>query len=193
MIDVYVLRKGDLETLYVVDEIGNLIHFPRRAEGEPYALAKLLVFLETIAPELAEQPDSPLAGRRFPEVLRIHTLVYEGTCRAFTATHEHLGRVRDLNLNPVGLTIERTEGSGESEGGYRITWDRQVIESGRVPNPLDEVRRRILAARNSGLHYDVWVTRLFLDEAFVARCCGPFTCVGHYLFYKKAIEQRLSP
>jgi adenylate cyclase class 1 len=191
-IDVYTLRQPEHETLFVVDEIGNLIHFPHALEGEPYALAKLLIFLDAVTPELATQPESPLAGRNLEDALRIHTLVYEGTCRAYTATHEHLGRVRDLGLQPVGLTIERTDPKGENPGGYRITWGSQVIRSGEVPNPLEEVRRRILEARRSGLDYDVFVTRLFLDERFSAQYCGAFACTGHYLFYKKAIEQRLS-
>ena len=57
---------------------------------------------------------------------------------------------------------------------------------------LEEVRRRIRETRSSGLDYGVFVTRLFLDERFVSEHCGPFVTTGHYLFYKKAIEQRLS-
>jgi hypothetical protein len=192
VIDVFVLREAEEETLFVVDETGSLIHFPHRAEGEPYALAKLLVFLEGVLPELSSQRESPLAGRGLLEAVRIHTLIFEGSCRAFTATHEHLARVKSLGLRPVGLTIERSGGSGESSSGYRITWGAQVLRSGEVPNPLEELRRRIREARRSGLDYDVFVTRLFLDERFTAQYCGSFVATGHYLFYKKAIEQRLS-
>ena len=192
VIDIFVLSEHEVETLFVVDETGNLIHFPHRLEGEPYALAKLLVFLEGVVPEIAAQPESPLAGRAFASALRIHTLILEGTCRAFTTTHEHLARVKNLGLRPMGLTIERTGGGGDAWSGYRITWGNQVLQSSEAGNPLEELRGQIRKARHSGADYDVFVTRLFLDERFTAQYCGPFVATGHYLFYKKAIEQRLS-
>ena len=191
-LDVFVLREGATETLFVVDEVGNLSYFEAPADPQPYSLAKLLHFIENVYPEVAGQPHSPLAGLALEDALRIHTLVYDGTCRAFTATQDHLSRVRSLGLVPVGLTIERTYGPEGEPAGYRVTWGMQVIRSGEHPNPLAEVRRRILSARRSGVEYDAFVTRLFLDDAFRATHCGPFAALGHYLFYKKAIEQRLS-
>ncbi|MEW6486827.1 MAG: class I adenylate cyclase [Thermodesulfobacteriota bacterium] len=191
-IDVFVLEEAAQETLFVADEVGNLARFTSLREDAPYALARLLVFLEGVVPELATQEESPLHGRALGDVLRIHTLVREGTCRAVCATHEHLARVRALGLRPVGLTIERTSGRSGGAGGYRITWGMQTIESGEVENPLAEARRRIREARRSGLDYGVFVTRLFLDERFIAEHCGRFVTTGHYLFYKRAIEQRLA-
>lgn len=191
-IDVFVLEEPDRETLFVVDEAGNLARFTSRHEDAPYALARLLVFLEGVVPELAAQPTSPLHGRSLGDVLRIHTLLWDGACRVVTATHEHLGRVRALGLRPVGLTIEKTQGKGGGASGYRITWGMQTIESGDVENPLAEARRRIRETRRSGLDYGVFVTRLFLDERFTAEYCGDFVTTGHYLFYKRAIEQRLA-
>ena len=187
-IDVFVLREADRETLFVVDEVGNLSVSHHVPEPHLYALARLLLFLENVFPEVAVQPGSPLAGRVvLEEVLRIHILVYDGTCRAFTATQDHLHRVRALGLRPTGLVIERSGG-----GGYRIQWGDQIIDSRQYPDPLGEVRRRILKSRRSGGSYDVFVTRLFLDEAFRRQHCGAFATMGHYLFYKRAIEHRLS-
>ncbi len=190
LIDIYLLREPDRQTLFVVDEIGNLIHTTSEPQDRPYALSKLLLFLESAVRELAGQPESPLKGRTLAEVVRIHTLHDQGMCRATPATREYLGQVKALGLNPMGLTIERTEdGDG---GGYRITWGDQIIRSGEVEQPLEEVRKRILRARRSGLDYDPFVTRLFLDERFKAEHCGAFVTTGHHLFYRKAIEQRLS-
>lgn len=192
-IDVFVLREPELDTLFIVDEVGNLIHFPHAPAREPYALARLLLFLKGSVPEIAAQPESPLAGGTFPEALRIHTVVQAGACRVLDSTEEQLAAVRALRLHPTGLTIEKTGGDGTAAAvGYRITWGSQTIRSGEVENPLAELRRRILQARRSGSHYDIFVTRLFLDEGFVAEYAGPFVTTGHYLFYKKAIEQRLS-
>ncbi len=186
-LDIFVLEEGGRETLFVVDEVGNLSQFTSPAESVPYALARLLAFLEGVVEGVAAQPDSPLRGKSLGEVLRIHTLHPGGSCRVHTDTHEHLRRVRSLGLKPVGLVIERTAGAG-----YRITWGGQTIESDVVDNPLAEARRRIREARRSGLGYEVFVTRLFLDERFTAEHCGPFVTTGHYLFYKKAVEQRLA-
>jgi hypothetical protein len=176
----------------VVDEMGNLVHFTHAREGEPYTLARLIGFLEDLFPGLSAQPKSPLRGPRLSQCLRIHTLLYEGTCRVVSSTAEHLNRVRSLGLDPVGLTIERGAGKGGLPSGYVITWADQVIRSVDVPDPLEELRARIRAARHSGLEYDSFVTRLFLDERFVENHCGAFVSTGHYLFYKKAIEGRLS-
>jgi adenylate cyclase class 1 len=192
VLDVFLLDEPQWQTLFVVDEVGNLTSFSHAPEEVPYALAKLLVFLEGIFPELASQAQSPLRGKTLTEALRIHTLLVDGACRVLTATHEYLGKVRALGLRPVGLTIEKMDGAGGPGGGYRITWGSQRIESGEFENPLAEVRQRIRQARSSRLDYDVFVTRLFLDERFTAECCGPFVATGHYLFYKKVIEQRLS-
>jgi adenylate cyclase class 1 len=192
LIDVFVLSERQMQTFFVADEIGNLIHFPHQLEAQPYALSQLLVFLEGVLPEIAAQPESPLAGRDFASAVRIHTLVFEGTCRAFTTTNEHLARVKRLALRPIGLTIERTGNRDGSRGGYRITWGNQVLESGEEANPLEELRGQVRKARRSGAEYDLFVTRLFLDERFTTEYCGPFVATGHYLFYKKAIEQRLS-
>jgi len=191
-LDIFLLEEPALQTLFVVDEVGNLACFSHGPEDAPYALAKLLVFLEGVVPDLAVQAQSPLNGRTLSESLRIHTLLVDGACRVLTATHEHLGRVRALGLQPVGLTIEKGVGDGSPGGGYRVTWGSQTIESGAFENPLAELRRRIRQARGSGLDYAVFVTRLFLDERFTAEACGPFVTTGHYLFYKKVIEQRLS-
>ncbi|GAB4261858.1 MAG: class I adenylate cyclase [Deferrisomatales bacterium] len=192
MLDIFVLERADASMLYVVDEAGNFIHFAHRREAEPYALAKLLLFLEGVVPEIARQPESPLAGRELVGALRIHTLLYDGTCRALLATHEHLGRARSLELRPTGLTIERLPGTRGRAPGYRIRWGDQILESGRVKSPLAELRRRIQDQRASGGRYEPYVTRLFLDEAFRDAYCGPVVHTGHYLFYKKAVEQRLS-
>lgn len=192
LIDIFVLREPGVETLLVVDEVGNLIHFRHAEEGQPYALAKLLLFLEAMLPELAAQPESPLLGSSPGEAVRIHNLIYEGTCRVLTSTVELMNRALGLKLRPRGLTIERTAGAGAHPAGYVITWGNQTIRSGEVPNPLEEVRKRIRETRKSGLDYDAFVTRLFLDERFMAEHCGPFITTGHYLFYKKLIEQRLS-
>jgi hypothetical protein len=192
IVDVFVLKEDERETLFVVDEMGNLIHFVCAAEEPPYALAKLLLFLQETLPDLASQPASPLVGGTLDAAVRIHTLVYDGTCRVFTSTFEQIHRARSLGLNPRGLVIEKMPGRGAAAGGYVIHWGGQTIRSGDVANPLEELRRRIREARVSGLGYGVFVTRLFLDERFVAEHCGPFVATGHYLFYKKAIEQRLS-
>lgn len=188
LVDVFILRETDRETLFVVDEVGHLSYTVHPLEGPPYALAKLLVFLEQTLPLVAGQAGSPLAAATLDEGVRIHTLLCEGTCRVFTSTFEHIHRARALGLNPMGLTIERQSGRA---GGYIVTWGDQVLRSGEVGNPLEEVRRRIRATRSSGLDYGPFVTRLFLDDRFVADHCGPFVTTGHYLFYKKAIEQRL--
>jgi hypothetical protein len=188
LVDVFVLREAERETLFVVDEIGNLSYFVHPLEGPPYVLAKLLLFLEQTLPDLACQPGSPLVGRTLDDAVRIHSLIYEQTCHVLTSTFEQIHRARSLGLNPKGLTIEKLSGRA---GGYVITWAGQTIRSGEVDNPLEEARRRIREARVSGLDYGVFVTRLFLDERFVAEHCGPFVTTGHYLFYKKAIEQRL--
>ncbi|MBI5446846.1 MAG: class I adenylate cyclase [Deltaproteobacteria bacterium] len=191
-VDVFILEETDRETFFIVDEIGNLIHFVHSPEGQPYALARLLRFLEETLPAVCAQPETPLRGRGVSDAVRIHTLVYEGNCRALPSTADFVARVRALGLNPVGLTIERLAAKGAQGSGYVITWGDQVIRSGDVANPLEEVRRRIRRARSSGLEYEIFLTRLFLDERFVANNCGPFVATGHYLFYKKAIEQRLS-
>jgi hypothetical protein len=186
-VDVFVAEEREREVLYVVDEVGNLFHTARASEGAPYALAKLLLFLEGVIPCLAAQPGSPLAGRGM-DAVRIHTLLPGAPWRVLTATHEYHRRVRALGLRPVGLEIER---AGE-DGGYRIAWGDRQIDSGSFENPLAEVRNRIRESRRSGLDYDVFVTRLFLDEAFRVQCCGRFAAAGHYLFYKRAVEQRLA-
>ncbi|WP_459940250.1 class I adenylate cyclase [Deferrisoma palaeochoriense] len=192
ILDLFVLREGDRDRVFVVDEAGNLSHWEAPADPQPYLLAKLLHFLENVFPDVAAQPGSPVEGKALADVLRVHTVIFEGTCRAFTATQDHLSRVRALGLRPTGLVIERRDAGPDSPAGYRITWGMQVIDSSQYPNPLAEVRRRILEARRSGLEYEVFVTRLFLDEAFRREHCGRFATTGHYLFYKKAIEQRLS-
>ncbi len=192
VVDVFVLQEAATETLLVVDETGNFTHFPGTRHPEPYALARLLLFLDDLLPELAGQPGSPLAGRPPANLVRIHSLLGDGTCRVRTATHEYLSRVGALGLEAVGLTIERSVPGPDGAGGYRITWGDQTICSGEVDNPLAEVRRRILASRRGGAAYDLFVTHLFLDDRFRAQYCGPFVATGHYLFYKKAIEQRLS-
>jgi hypothetical protein len=175
-----------------VDEVGNFTHFAYRAEGEPYALARLLIFLEAILPELAGHPESPLRAPILGEVIRLHTVATDGTYRVRTNTHELLSRVLAMGLAPMGLTIERTDGGGRSPTGYRITWGDQVFQSGGVENPLEEARRKIEEARASGLDYEVFLTRIFLDEQFQKQYCSSFAATGHYLFYKKVIEQRLS-
>lgn len=190
LVDVFRLSEADRETLFVLDEVGNLIHFTQRREEAPYALAKLLSFLEQTLPAVASQAGSTLGGASLDDAVRVHTLVHEGTCRVLTSTVEQLTRARSLGLHPVGLTIERLPGRGAA--GYVIHWGDQEIRSGDTPNPLEEARRRILQSRASGLDYDVFVTRLFLDERFVGEHCGDLVTTGHYLFYKKAIEQRLS-
>ncbi len=187
-VDVFVLEERDRETLFVVDEVGHLSAFTVSLTPEPYALARLLSFLEDLVPRLAAQPGSPLAGLGFPDAVRIHTLVFEGACRVITATQEHLAEARALGLKPTGLTIEQLPGGT----GYRVSWGDQTLESGQVDDPLAEVRRRILAARRRGGSYRVFITRLFLDARFRERWCGPFETTGHHLFYKRALEQRLS-
>jgi len=187
LVDVFVAEEREQEVLYVVDEVGNLFHTARASEGAPYALAKLLLFLEGVIPHLAAEPGSPLAGRGM-DAVRIHTLLPGAPWRVLTATHEYLRRVRALGLRPVGLEIERVGEGGE----YRIAWGERQIDSESFENPLAEVRDRIRESRRSGLDYDVFVTRLFLDEAFRVQSCGRFATVGHYLFYKRAVEQRLA-
>ncbi len=187
LVDVFVAEEREQEVLYVVDEVGNLFHTARVSEGAPYALAKLLLFLEGVIPCLAAEPGSPLAGRGM-DAVRIHTLLPGAPWRVLTATHEYLRRVRALGLRPVGLEIERVGEGGE----YRIAWGERQIDSESFENPLAEVRDRIRESRRSGLDYDVFVTRLFLDEAFRVQSCGRFATVGHYLFYKRAVEQRLA-
>ncbi|MBI5014691.1 MAG: class I adenylate cyclase [Deltaproteobacteria bacterium] len=188
LVDVFVLRETERETLFVVDEIGNLSYFVHPLEGPPYALAKLLLFLERTLPDVAHQTGTPLAAPTLDDAVRIHTLIFDGTCRALTSTFEQIHRARSLGLNPKGLTIERLSGR---TSGYVVTWGGQTLRSGDVDNPLEELRQRIREERVSGLDYGIFVTRLFLDERFVAEHCGPFVTTGHYLFYKKAIEQRL--
>jgi len=191
-LDLFVLRDGDRDWVFVVDEVGNLSHWTGPADPQPYVLARLLHFLENVFPDVAAQPRSVVAGKDLLDVLRIHTVLFEGTCRAFTATQDHLSRVRSLGLHPVGLVIERVASPAGGPPGYRITWGMQIIDSTHYANPLAEVRRRILEARLSGLEYEVFITRLFLDEGFRREHCGDVAATGHYLFYKKAIEQRLA-
>ena len=171
--------------------VGNLTQFTHRPDGEPYSLARLLLFLEATLPEVAGHPQNPLRAPILGEAVRIHTVDTDGSFRVRTSTHELLGRVQAMGLDPMGLTIERT-GGGRSPGGYRITWGDQVFRSGDVENPLEEARRAIEKVRSSGLDYEVFLTRLFLDDRFQQQYCGAFVASGHYLFYKKVIEQRLS-
>ncbi len=189
LVDVFALSVAEEGRLYVVDEVGNLSILRHSREPNPYALARLVGFLENVFPEVAAQPASPLAGRTLGECLRIHTLLYDGTCSAYAATQEHLARVAALGLRPVGLTMER---AGGAPGAYRVRWGDQVFQTGQVENPLAEVRRRIRAARQSGLEYDPFVTRLFLDEHFRTERCGAFAALGHYLFYRQALEAHLA-
>ncbi|MDF1555691.1 MAG: hypothetical protein P1P84_21640, partial [Deferrisomatales bacterium] len=192
MIDVFWLEYPERNVLYVVDEVGNLTQFSHRVDDEPYSLARLLMFLEGTVAEVAGHPENPLRAPILGEVIRIHTLATDGTCRVRTSTNEWLGRVQALGLDPMGLTIERTGSGGRGPTGYRITWGEQVFQSGEVENPLEEARRKIEQVRSSGLDYEVFLTRLFLDDRFQEQYCGSFATIGHYLFYKKVIEQRLS-
>lgn len=192
MIDIFILNEGHTETIIINDEIGNLTHFSSVSEDSPYALAKLIAFLENLMPDLTSQPDSPLCGRKLNDVLRIHTLVCRGMCKAMDSTHKSMAKVNELGLNPKGLIIEKIGMKNEGAGAYKITWGDQTIKSGEYPNPLAEVKKRIMATRSAGSSYGVTVTRLFLDESFTSDYCGTFAATGHYLFYKKAIELRLS-
>jgi adenylate cyclase class 1 len=192
MIDVFWLEYPERDLLCVVDEVGNLTQFSHRPDDEPYALARLLVFLEGTLPEVAGHPENPLRAPILGEVIRIHTVATDGSCQVHTSTHELLGRVQSLGLDPMGLTIERTGDGGRAAAGYRITWGDQVFQSGEVENPLEEARRKIAEVRSSGLDYEVFLTRLFLDDRFQQQYCGSFATIGHYLFYKRVIEQRLS-
>ena len=192
MIDVFCLEYPERDVLFVVDEVGNLTQFSHRPDSEPYALARLLMFLEATLPEVASHPENPLRAPILGEVIRIHTVATDGSCQVRTSTHELLGRVQALGLDPMGLTIERTGSGGRGPTGYRITWGDQVFQSGEGENPLEEARRKIEQVRSSGLDYEVFLTRLFLDDRFQQQYCGSCAAIGHYLFYKKVIEQRLS-
>jgi len=191
-IDVFTLNEGNAETIFISDEIGNLSYFTSIAEDAPYALAKLISFLKELTATLSKQALSPLFGRSLSEILRIHTLVFRGTCKAIDTTHKTLSMVNALGLNPMGLTIEKNASGKDGSSSYTITWGDQTIRSCDYKYPMVELRSRIMAARRSGSSYGVTVTRLFLDDKFAADYCGDFETTGHYLFYKKIIELRLS-
>jgi adenylate cyclase class 1 len=191
-INIFVGENERPPTLYVVDEIGNFFMQECEAGDPVYALAKLLVFLENAIRILRSQTANPLSAAKPNEAVKILKFASAPPFRAYAATNDFLARVADLGLNPVGLSIEKTHADLGKAMGYVITWGTEVIRSGEVAHPLEELKRRISAQRRAGTEYGVYVTELFLDDQFVKNNCGGFSTVGHYLVYKRALEQRLN-
>jgi hypothetical protein len=190
-INVFVAERPKLPELFVVDEVGNLFQTLCDDINSAYTLSKLMVFLETTIEELRSQRLNPLSLVTPSECVKIFRLSIEPSLRVYPATNDFKAKVRELGLKPMGLTIEKTFGDGGGQG-YKITWGGEIIRSGQVTHPLEELKRRIRESRTSEREYGVYVTQLFLDEQFVRKNCGGFPAAGHYLFYKSLIEQRLN-
>lgn len=191
-IDIFVVERPKIPEIYIVDEIGNLRHIYCDDVNPAYTLAKTLIFLNFAVGEVRTSNKNPLSSVPFSDAIRIHKLSVEPSLRVYPATNDFLAKVHDLGLKPVGLTIERAQGQSSGRPGYRITWGNEVIRSGEVPHPLEELKRRITESRSSDREYGVYVTKLFLDDQFLKKTCGGFVTTGHYLLYKALVEQRLN-
>lgn len=191
-INVFVVERAKLPELFVVDEVGNLFAAVCDDVNPAYTLSKLLIFLEASLEEIRSQPLNPLGMVAPAECVKIFRLSAEPSLRVYPATNDFKAKVKELGLKPMGLTIQKTPGEAGGPSGYKITWGSEVIRSGEVAYPLEELKRRIRDSRASERDYGVYVTKLFLDEQFVRKNCGSFTATGHYLFYKSLIEQRLN-
>lgn len=191
-VDVFVIERGKRPEICIVDEIGNFYQTVCDDVNPIYTLAKVLVFLRYTFEEVRGQDGNPLGLIAESDCLRIFKMSTEQNLRVYPATHDFMNKVEALGLKPVGLTIEKLPAQGGLSGGYKITWGDEVIRSGQVSHPLEELKKRIAQSRSSEKDYGVYVTRLFLDEQFQKKSCGTFSASGHYLFYKSLIEQRLN-
>lgn len=191
-INLFVVDRPKVPEIYIVDEVGNIFHTLCDDINSIYTLSKVTVFIEETLEDLRGQRQNPLSAVEPQECVRIFRLSVEPSLRVYPATNDFKAKVKALGLKPMGLTIERTAQEGNTSAGYKITWGGEVIRSGQVTHPLEELKRRIRESRASERDYGVYVTRLFLDEQFTKKNCGSFAATCHYLLYKTLIEQRLN-
>jgi len=184
--DIFAITEGERGELIFFDEIGHMSCFTHHSEEQIYQLSHLLVFLENIFAEVRGQPNTPLVGESFRECLKIHTIAHGQRRRAFLSTNNYLTKVDALGLEPFDLGLEK-----DGEDGYKVRWGKESISSAETPNPLGELQRRIKIIRQSGRDYDIFLTKVFLDDGFISRFKDEFVSTGHYLFYKNILEAKL--
>lgn len=185
-LDIFALTDGDQGALIIIDEIGHLSYLPHYSEEQIYELSHVLVFLENIYHQVRSQPNTPLRGNTLRDCIKIHALINSQRTKAVLSTNNYLSKVDALGLKPFELGLEKDE-----ENGYRVRWGNEVITRAQTPDPLGELQRRIGIIRQSGKDYDIFLTKVFLDDGFLLRFKGEFVSTGHYLFYKTALEAKL--
>ena len=191
-IDLFHLYRRGREWLFIADEAGNLSDFASPTSGQFFVLARMLRFLRGVFPAVGDQPASPLAGRSFDNVLRIHSLQYDEGCSSLVATQEFLAAVQNLKLDQGDLALEELPGDQPGMSRVAIHWDDRTFRQDNGQDPYAEVARRVFAHRRDGPAYTIHLTHLTLGENAGSAGEAGFLSTGHYLSRKLTHEALLN-